>query len=222
MKKKKKVKIRYKRVFVFFLFLFLLISIICYILKTRITNIYIIDNYYLKDQEIIEIAKLQNYPSTFSNLSFTIEKRLENNILIENVEVKKKWFTNVYIYVKENSPLFYYLYDNKTVLKDGSKIDTIYSVPTVLNYVKDTIYNEFIKKMSDVSISVLTKISEIEYKPSEVDEELFLLTMNDGNYVYINLDTFYKLNKYLEIIQNFENKKGVLYLDYGNNFEVLE
>ena len=46
--------------------------------------------------------------------------------------------------------------------------------------------------------------------------------MNDGNYVYINLYKFLNLNKYIEIVKNFGNKKGIIYLDSGNYFEIKE
>ena len=46
--------------------------------------------------------------------------------------------------------------------------------------------------------------------------------MNDGNYVYLTLDKFNKIDKYLEIIKSFNNKKGILYLDSGEYFEVKE
>ena len=46
--------------------------------------------------------------------------------------------------------------------------------------------------------------------------------MNDGNYVYITLDKFSNINSYVDIIKNFENKKGILYLDYGNHFTIID
>ena len=45
--------------------------------------------------------------------------------------------------------------------------------------------------------------------------------MSDGNYVYVNIATFNKLNKYLTILQSLPDKNGILYLDYGNNFEII-
>ena len=42
-----------------------------------------------------------------------------------------------------------------------------------------------VKLFSDNSI--LYRISQIEYKPNDIDEERFLLYMIDGNYVYISL-----------------------------------
>ena len=79
--------------------------------------------------------------------------------------------------------------------------------------------NNLLKK---ININVLNRISEIEYVPTDVIKNRFLLLMNDGNYVYITLDKFKSINKYIDIIKEFEGKKGILYLDSGKYFDVLE
>ena len=76
--------------------------------------------------------------------------------------------------------------------------------------------------MAEVNRDILNRISEIKYDPNGVDEERFLLTMNDGNYVYLTLIHFKKINNYVDILKNFENQKGVLYLDSGEYFKVFE
>ena len=56
-------------------------------------------------------------------------------------------------------------------------------------------------------------MSEIKYDPNDVDDERFIITMNDGNYVYLTLHKFNKINHYLEtkeitgIITNINRKK---------------
>ena len=72
--------------------------------------------------------------------------------------------------------------------------------------------------MNKVDNQILSIISEIKYDPNEVDNERFLFYMNDGNMVYITLSKITKINSYPSIIKTIENKKGVLYLDYGNYF----
>ena len=44
--------------------------------------------------------------------------------------------------------------------------------------------------------------------------------MNDGNQVYVTVSKLDVLNKYIDIIKKLDNKKGILYLDSGNYFEV--
>ena len=220
--KKGKRKIRYDRV----LILLIIVLIICFsifsLFNLKIRNIYIINNRYIIDQQIIEWAGISDYPSSITNPSFEIEKRLSQQTFIKDVKVTKKWLTDVYIEIEENRPLFYYNYDKKTVLLDGTTIDTKFPVPTVLNYITDTYYDSFVTEMGKLDETVLKRISEIEFSPNEVDDNRFLLTMSDGNYVYVNISTFDKMNKYLSILESLPNKKGILYLDYGNNFEIIE
>ena len=46
--------------------------------------------------------------------------------------------------------------------------------------------------------------------------------MNDQIYVYITLTKIDVLNNYNEITESLEGKKGILYLDSGNHFEIIE
>lgn len=221
MSKNKKRKLNKKRVFKV-LFILIVIFIFFYkLFNTNITNIYISGNNYLKDQEIIDISKLDKYPLSIKNTSGKIEKRLENKTLILSAKVKKNILLNeVYIEVKENYPLFYYEKDGKTILYDETKYNDKLSSPILINYVKEEILDEFINHMKKLDREVLNRISEIEYI-KEGKSEKFLLYMNDGNYVYVNFKNFKNLNKYIEIVKSFDGQKGVLNLDSGNNFEVF-
>ena len=220
-KKTKKIKIRYDRILILILILVGIVGCFILIFNIKIKNIYISNNDYLTDQQIIEIAQIDDYPSSIKNLSFQIKKNLENNTFIKEAKVKKT-ISKVYIEVIENKPLFYYNSIGKTVLSDGTSIDLNESVPTVLNYITDNYYDDFINEMDKLNKNVLSRISEIQFKPNDVDDNRFLLLMSDGNYVYINIKTFYKLNKYLSIKEGLPNEKGILYLDYGNNFEIIK
>lgn len=219
---KKRRKIKVGVVSIFLVLLVLIVSIIVGILSKRITNIYISGNSYLNDQQIIEIAKLENYPSTIKNLGVIIEKRLEKNVLIKKADVKKKGLTKVYIEVSENNPLFFNSTSNETILSDGSKVTDKIECPTLVNYVPDTIYSNFITKMKGINREILNRTSEIIYDPNDVDTERFLFVMDDSNYVYLTLSKFESINNYISIVKEFESKKGILYLDSGEYFKVLD
>ena len=219
---KKKRKIRYDRIIIFLGIIIFIVLCFTYILNIKISNIYVSGNEYLTEQQIIEIAGISDYPSTLQNLSFQIVESLKNDILIKDSKVVKKGFTKVYIEVEENRPLFYYEYNSKMVLLDGQTVSDKYSVPTVINYITDSCYDDFVTEMSKLDKQILSRISEIKFYPNEVDDNRFFLTMNDGNYVYVNISTFNKLNKYITILESLPDKNGILYLDYGNNFEIIE
>ena len=82
--------------------------------------------------------------------------------------------------------------------------------------------NSFLKKLNTIDRDILSKISEIEYTPNEYDKDLFLFYMNDGNYVYITTTRLLNINKYANVVEKLEGKKGILYLDSGNHFEILD
>jgi len=221
-KVKKKFKIKYRLILTFLLIFYLIALFIYNLMNTSITNIYIYNNNFLSDYEIIKESGIEDYPATIKVWSSSIEKKLLNNIYILDVDVSKKNFLEIYIDITENRPLFLYQSINKTVLLDGRTVDKKFNVPIVVNYIPDVVYEVFKSKMSEIDNDVLIKISEIKYFPNEVDNSRFFLTMNDGNYVYLTASKFEKINNYLELARNIDNKKGIFYLDYGNKFDILE
>lgn len=213
-KKKGKRKISFLKVFVVFLLGYLLFTGIYNFVTLRTKNIYVIGNNYLSDKYIIEKASLSNYPPFFLTFSSGIKKKLLNDNLIYDVKVKKGLFS-IYLYIDENTPLFYDSSSNETILFDGTKVSYKYDCPILNSYVPDTIYDTFIAQMKKVN--VLDRISEIDYVPN-VDNKRFCLTMNDGNYVYLTLDEFLKINDYVDALKILNGKKGTVYWDSGNFF----
>lgn len=221
--KQKKRKLNKKRVFSV-LFLFIVLSIVIIkVFNSNIKNIYVKGNEMLTDQQVIDIAGIQDYPTSVNNLSVTLEKRLEKNQYILEANVTKSKFTSkVTIDIIENYPLFYHQIENKVILYNGDKVTDNFTVPTIINHIPDTIYDKFFKAIKKVKKDVLYRMSEIQYSPNDVDEERFFIVMNDGNYVYLTLNKFLSINKYVDMIKTFDNKKGILYLDSGEYFDIFE
>ena len=194
---------------------------IYYVYDIKITNIYITGSTILNDQEIIEISGLENYPNSLKNSTKKITEKLNKNpYIISSKVTKKNLFREVYIEIEENKPLFYY--QNKVILKDGEKVDDKFDIPVVVNEINEEVYDEFIDCMDHVDDDILIKISEIKYDPNDIDKKRFYLTMNDGNYVYVTLNKIEKINNYINIVKTFNEKKGILYLDSGEFFEIFE
>ncbi len=219
-RKIKKRKANMRNIVLFFMVILVIGFFTYYIYNLKITSIVVKGNTLYKDWEIIKLAGLDNYPSSMQNLSGMICHKLEKAPFIKKASVSKKWFTDVSIVIEENKPLFYYVPNSKTVLSDGKEIKENFSVPTLLNYVPNKIYAKFLEEMNNTDYGIVKRMSEIKYDPNDVDDERFLITMNDGNYVYLTLNKFNKVNHYLEIIKEFDNKKGILYLDSGEYFKV--
>lgn len=218
--KKKKRKIKVGSVVFCFVFVLIICLIISFLMDIKINNVVVKGNLFYSDWNIIQKAGLDDYPSSLENSSTQIKKKLEEDPYIKKATVSKRWLKQVVITVDENLPLFYYLPKQKTILTDKTEVIDNFPVPTVINYVPDKKYSKLLKSISELNYDIVKRISEIRYDPNEVDDERFYLTMNDGNYVYLTLPKFNRLDNYLDIIKEFNNKKGVLYLDSGEYFEV--
>ena len=220
MNRGKKLKIRYDRIIICLVILIIIGIFTYHYLDRNLKNIYITGNKYVTDEEVIEIAKLKNYPKMIKIDTLKIKKDLLKNDFIDDVSINKK-STEINIEIKEAKPIYFDSTDQKTVLSNENEIEIKFDVPTLVNYVPDTIRSEFIKALKEVEDEVIVKMSEIKYDPN-IDSERFLITMTDGNYVYININRFHLINNYLTIVSNFKDKKGIIYLDSGSHFEVFK
>lgn len=219
--KKRKVKIL--RLLILLFVLFAIVFFVYIYLKSNIKNIIIKGNTYLNDEEILQIAGLSNYPSYLLTFTGKIEKKLESNKYIESAEVNRKFYHKLVINIKEIDVLFRDENSNRYILSSGKKITSNKNirVPRLINYTPTDKYKKFISSMKEVKKNILGKISEIKYDPNEYDKDRFLLLMDDGNSVFLTLTKFEMINYYNDVLAQLENKQGILYLDSGNHFKIM-
>lgn len=221
---KKKRKLKIKNILILLLILFLIGLLFSYITTLKIKNIYVIGNEILKDKTIIEDANLMDYPSFLLTKTQDIKNRLLENDYIKDVKVSKNYKFGVYIEVKEYRALAKRLSDGKLILENKKVVEDGYDlseIPILINDVSEVI-DDFCKYFSKIDKTILTKISQIEYVPNDVDDDRYLLYMNDGNYVYVTLTKIDKLNKYNSIKDQLGQNIGIVYLDSGDYFEIKE
>ncbi len=177
----------------------------------------------LEDNYIIRLAKLEDYPKFIKINNSKVKKDLLTEPLINKVKVKKNILGYLTLDIEEAEVLFFNKNQNKTILSNGKAIDknNFLSLPTLINYVPDDIYEDLISGFKEIDKDIRALISEIEYSPSKdangetLDDTRFILRMNDGNTVHMNTINIKKLNSYIKIFSTTDmpNKKGVLYLD---------
>ena len=224
---KKIVKRKKLRVFRLLLLLFVIaiISFFVYLYVTTNTqNIIIKGNNYISDEEVLQETDLKNYPSFILTMPSKIQKKLAKNEYIKSVKVRRKFYHTFEITIKEYDVLFKNDTLNKYVLDNKKEImsDLEFRVPRLVNYTPDKKYSSLIENMKSVDKSILGKISEISYQPKEFDKDRFLLLMDDGNSVYLTLTKFEMINYYNEVLGQLEGRRGILYLDSGNHFKIME
>lgn len=218
--KVKKKKLKMKNILISMLIILLFVLITIDITRLPIKNIYITGNHILNDKTVIELAGIKDYPSYIKTYFSKIKNKLVKNEYIKDVKIKWTPSRKIYLEIEEYKPIC--IYKDKLVLSSTVSVDNKYNidyVPYVINDI-DEIYDRFVAKFNKIDKDVLLKISHIEYKPNEVDKERFLLYMTDSNYVYITLSKIDKVNKYNSIVQELENKKGIIYLDSGDYVEI--
>lgn len=229
MAQKKKKRLNVKRLFTFLLIIYLIVFGIYKFFNEPVRNIIIKGNYLVKDVEIINNAGIKNYPPLLSLNINKIKKNIKKNPLISDVSIKKNFKRQLIIEVKELKVICLDRSNNRYLLEDNSSIEFTESylgIPTLINYTKEDVLKEFLKEMGMLDYNIITSINEIEYLPSTnandeiVDETRFLLKMNDGNSVYINLNKLKNLKYYHKIYANLGDNKGILHLDSGEYMEV--
>ena len=219
-KKRKKRKIKFKSVLITIFALLIIVLIVYVISLLRVKTYYVYNNKYLSDEEVLEILKLNKKSSYLLTNTLTEKAIITNNKRIKDVKIKRTLSLEVKVYVTEYKVLFYDDVNKKSIIENGSKVDYKYdNSPVLVNKIEDKeIYKKFLNKMNKVDNDILDIISEIKYVPNGIGKERFLLSMNDGNYVYVTISKLHKINEYRSVIDSVENKRGILYLDYGNYF----
>lgn len=218
-KKVRKRKLRIGRVFL----LLIVVTIIGYLcfkfVDIPIRSITVSGNNILSDQEIIELANLEDYPSFLSTISFMVSKKLENNFYIQKAKVKKG-FLSMCIDVSETKVLYINRNDNTKYSINGTiKDKRSVNAPYLINEIPKQDVKDFKKAMNKLNVNILSKMSEIKHDPNDIDADRYYVYMDDGNEVYLTLNKFEKLNNYDTILESIGKQNGVLYLDYGDYFK---
>lgn len=222
---KTKKRFNVARTLVVLLFLYVIVSIVYYIYKEPLRHIEISGNNYLSDNTIINSLGIKDYPSFISINPKKLENILDSNDFIKSSNVHFGLNFTLYINIEENKPLIKQKSSNGIILSDGTIVEddnTFIGLPVLLNDPTKDVIKELASSLSKVDSGILYTISEIQYTPSYnsknqvIDQNRFLLTMIDGNNIYITASKANLLNKYLDIAAStYKKGKGTLYLDSG-------
>ena len=220
--KKKKRRLRVGRL-ILLLLIIGAISFSCYkFIDVPIRSIEVTGNEILSDSEIIKTASLDNDPSFFSVISMLVKNKLKENPYIKDAKVSKG-FLSIKIKVKEKKVLYIKKDTGEKVMIDSvSKDEKEVCAPFLTNEVPAKKQFRFIRAMNKLNKSIICQMSEIKYEPNDIDSDRYYVYMNDGNSVYLTLTKFRMINYYNDVLPQLDGKKGILYLDSGNHFQIME
>lgn len=222
--KKVKRKLNIKAFILLLLILYLIVMLFYTFFTMPIKNIYIFNTKLLKDYDVIKAAGIKDYPSIFKTSSKKMESSIATLDLVNKVTVKKKLNGTLLIEIEEAKPLFYNRNTEKVVLSNGREVDSqkYFGLPTLINYVPSDLLKDFINSFEEIDEDIIAMINEIEYSPDisnevVIDNNRFLLRMNDANNVYVNVINMKRLNDYKNVLMTIGDKRGTLYLDSYNS-----
>ena len=225
-KTKKKVrKLKIKRVILLVFLIALIVLLFKLALRINVSGVIVTGNEYVLENKIIRLAEITEKTSFLKLNEKEVCQKILKEPLISSCNITKKIDLNVIISVSENKPLFFYNETHKLILSNGLEYDAVnsFGVPTLINCVPNKILLAFVGGLNNINSDIIRNISEIEYAPSVgsdgsyIDEERFMLSMKDGNIVYINIKNIDILNSYNKIYASNGDKKGYYNLDsnYG-------
>lgn len=205
-----------------------------YVRNINIKRIQINGNNIIKDVQIIEAAKIQNYPKLYRLNLREIENKINNVPLLSKAKVKRNLFGKITINVTEEKVYMYSEYEKKYITSTNRKfseeqLPSLYGFPILVNFTPDTVLEALTSSLNKVDYNIIKMISEIEYSPYKgvdgtiVDDSRFKLMMNDANTVIIDTYNMKNLNNYMNVYAslNMDETKGILYLDTITDENIL-
>ncbi|MFD1067226.1 cell division protein FtsQ/DivIB [Oceanobacillus locisalsi] len=213
---------------------FLLIAVIIYLQSpwSEVRSIEVDGNVFLTDEYIIDESGLTEGMNIWSLNGSSVVSGMEENPVIEQASINRKFPSTVLIEVEEQSVLgyvqeeraFYPVLANGQVVSQNANASAG-NAPLISGF-NETELAELASEMEDVRPSIFNMISEIERKDPEEDEGSTLITlyMSDGFLVEGEIDQVLdKLGYYPSIVSQLqEDDNGIIHMGVGIYFESFE
>ncbi|UDE95751.1 cell division protein FtsQ/DivIB [Carnobacterium viridans] len=118
--------------------------------------------------------------------------------------------------VKDNK--YYNILENGKIVNESRKV-SIGNPPIFKEFEENKALKEMIAQYQSLNENIQNSISEVQYTPSEVDDYLIKLYMNDGNEVIASIPSFAeKMNYYPDMVKKVGDQKGTINIEVGAYF----
>lgn len=194
---------------------------------SNIYHVVIEGNVYYTDEEVRAISGISDDDKFLLVDKKNVKQQLENDTLIKNATIEKLDDKVIRITVEEYKIIGYVFEDETTklVLINDDRIDItkdnmrlINQVPLIAGYDKEGL-SSIEKGFENISIELISEISEIHHYSFSYDENMMELIMHDGNYCFVSSIGLHMLSQYYNVISNLEvgDEKQCLYVDEVTN-----
>ncbi|MBM6613505.1 FtsQ-type POTRA domain-containing protein [Desemzia sp. RIT804] len=225
----------YSRLIPLLLLFLCAILIVAYFVSplSKIGTISVDGNSDVTDQKVINSSQLVSGLPLWDSLwnDQDVEKAvLEDLPQVKTLELNRQGWNDILIKIVEYKIIAYSYNNNEyfPILENGKIVDESRKVsmgnnPIFKNFSEGKPLNYIIEQYNLLNSSVQNSVSEIEHTPSETDQYLVTVYMNDGNQVVATLPTFAeKMNYYPDMVQKIGKQNGIINLEVGGYFVPFE
>lgn len=201
MRRKKRIKI---------LIVLIIISIFSVYMFSDYSNIRIIDingNIIHTKEQLMKMAKIDYSMKSILAPGFLIKKRLEDDLMLENVDVHKTLDGLVRIDIVEEDMIGYYEKKGKAYLmfKDGDdmyiKDESLLLHVPYINGLSEKQREQYKKNLNTVGNENIWMISEIVHYETSYNKNMLKLYMQDGHIVLTTMKGLSMLDNYLVMLK---------------------
>jgi cell division protein FtsQ len=215
---------KFKRRMILILLLFvLIISSLFYYFSdlSNINEVLINGNYYLSEQEVLELTNIDIESDKFILKSDNnLKKELLKNIYIEDANIEHLKNNVISIEIQEKKLAGYVLSDNlKIYFTTGESIEiseekyNLISYCPELNDFENTVVIELAIKMDLLSQETIDAMSEIYPYITSYDSNMIELLMSNGKYIFLSPNSISVLENYFELSKVLTDSDECLYID---------
>lgn len=184
------------------------------------------------DQQVINSSQLSSGLPLWLTLwnDEETEKAVLNIPQVKSADVKRQGWNNIVITVEEYKMIAYShikddyfpILENGKIVNESKKV-SLGNNPIFKDFSEGKALDILIEQYKLLNTSVQNGISEIEHTPTDTDEYLIKIYMNDGNQVVATLPSFAeKMNYYPDMVQKVGDQNGVFNLEVGGYFTPFE
>jgi cell division protein FtsQ len=223
-----------RRLLFFLSFFFLLLLLMMYFQSplSHVRNVLVEANYFVADENIIKLSKIDNGTSMWNLDKEEIRQRLLSHKEIADVTVNRQFPSTVRLIVHEYARIGYLYQDDKyfPILETGQYLEELprhefpSDAPLLIGFSQGEALAELSAELQKVPNQLIERISEIFYRPTESESLSIVLFMTDGIEVHTSIRDFSgNLAAYPSIVEELEpNKKGILHMRMSPYFEEFE